>query len=296
MIKNLINYYYGLIAKEIRKIDQYYIFNTNECEYEFFPYYGDINELYKTYIEVMNYHRYLHEIVFNKNNHIITFFNQIPYILIKKNNNSSKIIDLNYIINYDCKVYSSYKLNWKELWKSKVDYYEYQVKELGIKHPKVLNSFSYYIGMSEAAINLLNYTNINKIDTYISHKRITSNDSESSFLNPTKVIFDSMVRDIAEYIKSCFMNEKINIQESLNMIDKLNLKRDEAILLLSRLIYPSYYFDIYDSIIQEKASENKLDECIKKSNSYETFLKNVYNLLHLKYNIPEIEWLSISQR
>ena len=37
------------------------------------------------------------------------------------------------------------------------DYYEMQLEEVGIKYPILKQSFNYYLGLSEIAINLLNY-------------------------------------------------------------------------------------------------------------------------------------------
>ena len=61
---------------------------------------------------------------------------------------------------------------------------------------------------------------------------------------------------------------------------------------MARLLYPSYYFDMYDEIIQDKLSEDKIDVYIKKNLNYETFLKQVYGYLKNRHNIPEIEWLN----
>ena len=52
--------------------------------------------------------------------------------------------------------------------------------------------------------------------------------------------------------------------------------KDEIYLLLSRLIYPSYYFDIYEKIYREKYSEKELNKIIKRNADYEAFLKEVF--------------------
>ena len=71
----------------------------------------------------------------------------------------------------------------------------------------------------------------------------------------------------------------------------MNLNRSESLLLLSRLIYPTQFFDMYDKIIQGKLGEVKLNTLIQKNVYYETFLRDVYKNLNLKYNFPEIDWL-----
>ena len=48
---------------------------------------------------------------------------------------------------------------------------------------------------------------------------------------------------------------------------------------------------MYDKIIQEKISEEKIEYYTKKNESYESFLKTIYNYFKINYKIPEIEWL-----
>ena len=47
---------------------------------------------------------------------------------------------------------SLYRNEWANLWSQKVDYFEYQMHELGKNYPILLNSFSYYVGLAENAI------------------------------------------------------------------------------------------------------------------------------------------------
>ena len=291
MIKNLIKYYYNLTVSETRKIDNYYIFYVNDIEYEFLPCYENINNIYNNYLCALRSNRYVHEIVFNKNNVIITFYNQVPYILLKKNNNSNSIISFKNIIHYDCRVNVEFALNWKKLWKEKIDYYEYQINQLGGKYSIVKECFNYYLGLSELAISIINYVDYKEIKPYLSHKRINIYDTESIFCNPLNLLIDTRVRDIAEYIKINIINNKISNEESLNEINSMNLNRSESLLLLSRLIYPTQFFDMYDKIIQGKLGEVKLNTLIQKNVYYETFLRDVYKNLNLKYNFPEIDWL-----
>lgn len=290
-MKNFIKYYYNLSINEFRKIDEYYILYADGVTYKFLPFLGDIDRLYNNYMTLSKINRYCHEIIFNKDNVFITIYDSIPYILIRYNKNINEKIKIENIINYDTVVYENFELNWKELWENKIDYYEYQISQLGIKYPIVKNSFSYYIGLSETAISLLNYVNSKNIMGYISHSRIEYNESINDFLNPVNIVIDSRIRDISEFIKLNYLNQNIGIDDVFNIINSINLTYDEAILLLSRLIYPSYYFDIYDKIIQEKVSEEKIELYIKKNTYYEVFIKKVYKYLYDNFKIVEIEWL-----
>lgn len=290
-MKNIISYYYGLMISEFRKKDESFYFSIDNIKYEFVVYYGNIDKLYKIYSLLIGSNKYCHEIIINTKNSIITFYDNKPYLLLKKNFYSNNIIKIIDIINYDILIYGSYELNWKELWKDKIDYYEYQITQYGLKYKKIKESLSYYIGLSECAINLLNYVKKDKLKYFISHNRIKYNETMDEFLNPTNIIIDSRVRDISEYFKSNYINDNIEIDEVIDFLDRSNFDYTESLLFLSRLIYPSYYFDVYDKIIQEKISEEKIDFITKKNTHYEVFLKKIYIYLKNKYKIPEVEWL-----
>ena len=80
------------------------------------------------------------------------------------------------------------------------------------------------------------------------------------------------------------------INEFSKSINYLNMSDYEANMFFARLLYPSYYFDIYEKAIENNNDEELLD-IISKVNEYELFLKNVYYLLSKKYKIEKIEWL-----
>lgn len=291
-MKNLINYYYGLNVDNYKKSNESFIFNINNEKYEFSIFDGDLDNLYKNYSIVLNNNKYCHKIIFNKNQQILTYYNNKPYILLKKDINITKDIDLNEILNYNLPVYNVNDFNWKNFWKAKIDYYEYQISQLAVKYEQIKESFSYYIGLSETAISLLNFINTSEINYCISHKRINIKDKIDSLFNPINLVIDSRVRDVSEYIKMSYFNDQIEKLDIYTVIKKLNLNKTESILFFSRLLYPSYYFDMYDKIIQGKISEEKINNIIKKNNSYEMFLKKVYKYLNKEYKIPNIEWLN----
>ena len=290
-MKNLINYYYGILVRDFKKINEKFVFVENNKIYEFFPFYGNANKFYKNYLTLINNNKYCHEVIFNKDKNILTFYDNKPYLLLRKNINIEKKVDIDEIINYDVQVYGNYSLDWKKLWMEKIDYYEYQMSQLGVKYKKLKCSFDYYVGLSENAINLLNYINEKDIKYYICHRRISVNEKLDNFFNPLGIVIDSRVRDIAEYIKMMYFNNDIDIERVKYYIYVLNFDNAESLLFLARMIYPSYYFDMYDQIIQEKINEEKIEIYTKKNVSYETFLRKIYVYIKSKSKIPQIEWL-----
>lgn len=287
-MKNVINYYYGIVVNEFKKRDNNFIFHIGENEYELVQYYGDLNKVLNLYSILKMHRKQFDEIIINKNNSFITYYENIPYILLKKVNNDRNKIELSDIVNYDCPVYIKEKLNWKELWKDKLDYYEIQLEDVKLKYPLLKQSFSYYLGLSEIAINLLNYVNYDNLNYCISHKRLSTLEE---LFNPLNIIIDNKTRDISEFVKIKYFRDEILLDELLSLIKTNVFIKDEIILLLSRLIYPSYYFDMYEKIYTEKELEKELDKIIKKNAEYEAFLKKIYNYIKVLYNLPQIEFL-----
>ena len=62
-------------------------------------------------------------------------------------------------------------------------------------------------------------------------------------------------------------------------------------MLYARLLYPSYYFDIYENIMNNNELEENLLPIIKKVEEYELFLKNSYLEISKYTEIDKIEWI-----
>ena len=144
--------------------------------------------------------------------------------------------------------------------------------------------------MTETAISYINYNqqNNNNEEYYLSHKRINEND----FSNPLNVILDYKERDYAEYLKYLFFSneyKKVNIEE---IIKKYKLTYSGAIKLYSRLLYPEYYYDLYEKIIRKEIKEIELKKILIRIDEYELYLKKIYDILeNNNIVIPQIEWL-----
>ena len=277
-MKNFIKYYYNLDIEEYEEKNNNIKFIVNDIHYELTEYNGNIEELMNIYNVLITNNIYCHEMIPNKDDYIVTNYNSINFILIKKYRYDANAVNLSTIKDYDININVNKKVNWKNLWEQKLDYYEYQISELGLNYRKLKDSFSYYSGLCECAINLLNYVDYNNVHMNIAHYRIPNTIDE--FMNPLNITIDNITRDIAEYLKS-----------NMTIEFDFNLTNDEYILLMARLLYPSYYFDMYDRIMKDDIDENEISNIIKKNNSFELFLVKTYKHLITKSNIPRIDWL-----
>lgn len=293
-MKNVLNYYYNLYSENIRLNGDDYYFEINNEKYVFYLYNGEIENLNKTYniyLEINKLGIYTHQIILNKDNNIATIYNKKQYILMKLYEDLSRKIVLNDILYFGnvTNIFENNN-NWKELWINKVDYFEYQISQVGKKYPLIRESFSYYIGIIENGIVLLNEKK--QITGSISHKRITKNESLFEFYNPLNYIIDTKVRDIAEYFKNRLFDKCDIFLEIKEYLENTNITEGEAYYFFVRMFFPTFYFDCYEEIINQVEEENKIKEAIEITPYYEQMLKQLYKYLKKYIQIPEIEWLN----
>ena len=295
-----INYFYNLYPPLLNKENDNYVFFVGNEKYYLTPYSRELSEI-KDLVELnkrmISSNSLVHEIIINKFNEPISVISNENYVLLRVYVNDIKKIDINDIIymlneNVDLSgLKSLLRTNWVSLWSSKVDYIEYQMGHLIKKYPFLNNTIDYYLGLCENAItyikNLKMFSDY-KIPIGISHKRIIKDATLFDLYNPLNLIIDYKVRNIAEYLKDAFFKDE-DVNYILNIVfknfwfDKLNLS-----LLVARLLYPSYYFDLFEEIIDKELDENIVFSLTKKSSKYEEFI----DLIIKNCNLQNLQWLS----
>lgn len=297
-MNNFIKFFYNMKVTNTNFINNYYEFNHNNNyyrlyilneEYNIYNY----NNIYAINKELIN-NTLMSEIILNKDKNIITTYHNINYILLKINCNINKNITLEEIDYLSkVKIVNNNKSNWGLLWSKKIDYLEELISENGKKYPQVVNSFNYFIGLSENAISYYNNIDIdNNMMYYISHKVLRPTDKVDSLYNPLNIIYDYRVRDVAEYIKNSFWTDNHNIYNELNnYLYKNNLSLNEVKLLISRVLFPSFYFDLYEDIFNYNKDEKILNNIISRIDEYEEYLNSIIIYFKRFYPIDEIEWL-----
>lgn len=293
-MKETIEYYYNLkIAKLLTNKNNYY-FLIDGKEYFFGQYLRTPQELEDILLccqELKFSNINVHDFIYNIKNQLLTDIEGKKYILLKINNKNEKfdiidLIDFNKKIKLSAKKKELYRNNWELLWSSKIDYIESQLNEIKIDSI-IHKSIDYYIGLSEIAIQYVNIIN-NKYELSendkitLSHKRIYYPNYALNYLNPLSFIFDLEVRDIAEYLKSVFFAGDDALLELDTYLKSVKLTPYSYNMLYARLLYPTYYLDIYEKVVNEKESSEKLIPIIKKSDEYNEFLKEAYSLI-MKY-------------
>lgn len=294
-MNNFLEYFYNIKPLNI----------TNKQKYSTFIYQ---NNLYKLYIseeplninipynicEKLSQSTLTSEIIKNINNEPITIYNNRQYLLLKLYMNPDKPITLEEISTLNKTIYTqNLSINWGTLWSNKIDYLENLINENGKKYPLLVDSFNYFVGLAENAISYYNNITIpSNYKYYLTHKHLYINDTIESLYNPLNLTFDYQVRDLAEYLKISFFNNNQLIYQELNHYLTTNsLSLTDIKLLISRLLYPSFYFDMYEDILIDNQEEQILSSVISKTNNYEQYLSQIITYLKKYYDIEEIVWL-----
>ena len=293
-MKSLIEYYYNVNISRIRMIEgkYHFLYNGQEYIFEQFKENKDAPNSLKFILQLSTMNENFHSIILNKERKVLTYDGEELYILLKVNLKNNRIINLNDIMQSTIPVSSNTNATkWKTLWEEKIDNFEYYINYIQDKKEEDSEFYDYFIGLGEAAISyvsLVENEKRNHMDiTVISHNRINTKYTLYDLYNPLNIVLDHYTRDLAEYLKSAFFNDKeINIK---NIINNLNMSEYASILLISRMLFPTFFFDLYELEIKDKVLKTK--KLINKMDSYEAFIYKLILEIKKRINIPTIKWL-----
>lgn len=235
---------------------------------------NDIEETYYQYNLVKNI-PFFHKFILNRDNSIITEYNSNYYVLLLVNN--SRFTNPIIINSYG-------EVNWRKIWQEKSDYIESYYEHIRIQNPLVNESFDYYLGLLEFAIFYLGE------DSYYGEIYIQQKKYDNDINNPLNVVVDFKERNFAEYLKYLFISNEYKNIDMHNLIRK-NKDNYNFDLVIARVIYPNYYFDLLDDIIDNDVDENILIDVIKRSDSFENYINYLMNEISLIYPIKKIPFM-----
>lgn len=299
-MKNALQYYYHLSVDEIHQTDGIYKFNIQDQLYALIPFYENLeyaNEVYKLSIKLLQKGIYCHQILLNQEQKIVTMINNNPYILLKSYSNLDKKITLEQIIQFTSSTkeveYTDYlrRDKWEILWSEKIDYFEYQINQFGKSHPKIRESFSYFVGLAETGISVLSQFQTDYKNLGVCHKRIKKNQTLFDLYNPLNFVIDWQVRDVSEYFKESFVRNKNILSDIQYYLTHTVLTTYEYQMFFARMLYPSFYFDLYEEIINGNKEDDLIDPIIQLASDYESLLKKLYIWMSGFTTLPDIEWL-----
>lgn len=305
-MRNVINYYYNFDIYNLRKIKDNYFLNFKNNLYLFWKvdYKIDISYV-QDLLKSIQFIPEFHTIILNRDNQILTFDGNDYYVLLKINIKYNKIVSIDDLLKLNSvnvlskQIGKFSKFNWIELWSKKIDYLEYYMDTKDNIDDNIKSIFNYFIGLGENAINYIKKTFEDERATEsdnltLCHNRITTNYTLYDLYNPLNIIVDHISRDVAEYLKSLFYTRKYNLHKIESIIKKANLSNFGSRLLLGRIIFPTFFFDLLDDYEINNFSSDEIIDVYNRTSEYEKFIFMVYSTItnNKKNAIPNVYWLN----
>ena len=305
-MRNVINYYYNFDIYNLRKIKDNYFLNFKNNLYLFWKvdYKIDISYV-QDLLKSIQFIPEFHTIILNRDNQILTFDGNDYYVLLKINIKYNKIVSIDDLLKLNSvnvlskQIGKFSKFNWIELWSKKIDYLEYYMDTKDNIDDNIKSIFNYFIGLGENAINYIKKTFEDERATEsdnltLCHNRITTNYTLYDLYNPLNIIVDHISRDVAEYLKSLFYTRKYNLHKIEYIIKKANLSNFGSRLLLGRIIFPTFFFDLLDDYEINNFSSDEIIDVYNRTSEYEKFIFMVYTTItdNKKNAIPNVYWLN----
>ncbi len=281
-MKEFIEYNYDLRCDDLailnnllyfKHLDKFYIisnFNRDEVEFE-----KVLNYLISNNLKSL-------KVVMNKKGSYISEFNGKKYVVMESDC-ENEIIDFPICIgglinenNY-----------WNEIWENRVVQLEKHKSELSL-NKDIFYILNYYIGLIEICIynyNLLIRKYGQKNGLSIQHNRIEFPMYSFSYYNPVNYLFDFEFRDFAEYLKMRFFYSDFSTDEAISVIDNYNFDNYSINMFFVRLIYPTYFLELYDMQNKNNVYSDLFYDLLKKSSQYENFILKLITVMSNKYEI-----------
>lgn len=281
-MKEFIEYNYDLRCDDLailnnllyfKHLDKFYIisnFNRDEVEFE-----KVLNYLISNNLKSL-------KVVMNKKGSYISEFNGKKYVVMESDC-ENEIIDFPICIgglinenNY-----------WNEIWENRVVQLEKHKSELSL-NKDIFYILNYYIGLIEICIynyNLLIRKYGQKNGLSLQHNRIEFPMYSFSYYNPVNYLFDFEFRDFAEYLKMRFFYSDFSTDEAISVIDNYNFDNFSINMFFVRLIYPTYFLELYDMQNKNNVYFDLFYDLLKKSSQYENFILKLITAMSSKYEI-----------
>lgn len=273
--------------------------------------------------------RYVSKFISSKENKFLVTSNDVDYVLLQNHHSrlprsldyGRKLAKFHYrgrSIQTEIQIASRIG-QWKSFWEKRLDQLEKVWYQMVQEHPNqdfehlFIDSFPYYMGLSENAIQYLVDTELDdqpiQIDAgTVCHERFNKKSwGENQWIrNPFDWVFDHPSRDIAEWIREQYFRNKRtflpDIQDFLRSYQTINpLSSFSWRLLYARLLFPLHYFEcieeyfITDSEQHQKVLEERLRIYMRDSSEYEKFLGDFFQMAEVsngRNGIPKVDWLT----
>lgn len=296
-MKNFLNYNYGIIPEKIysdkKETKEIYFFINGYKIYIWQLENHDIDNLIEVSNKLYLNNCKINTIIANKEGKFTSKFKNKEIVLIRVNiieNDNLKFSDV--LKMKETKDYKLRKIDLPIEWTSEVDLLENELSEYNDEHLIIKESFDYFIGCAENAIQLYKSSN-NKGHQYSLGHYGNLKLNLKFFSNPLYIKNVDFNYESANYLKNKFINGTIDYGELNNILREI--KNQDS--FFACLLYPTYYFNLIKIILSNKDFNydyvNKmLKDIIKNRNKYYEFLIFIKNHLKNKNEIQLLDWIN----
>ena len=180
-------------------------------------------------------------------------------------NEKIKLIDIINLSKY--RINNINKKNYYYIWNNKIKRLKKYYKDYYINDNY---DFNYFYEISKISLNIAKNINFNNLSYGITYNRFYDINNIYDLYNKNKYHMGAIINSIVEYIKYSFFY--FDSEEDIFLIDMLDLTNDDYMFLVARLIFPTYYFDIFN----EKDINSKYKMIISKIDSYNKYIKSIF--------------------
>ncbi len=283
-MKSKIRYFYNLFIDNIVSYEEYSIIESNNSVYI-------LKKIYNTDTSLIANNDYF-EIILNNTGTLITKIDSNNFILMRVLKGQHNLYDTfePQLTPIESNIITS------DLWIEKVEYLKKQLINFGQNKKILIQSFNYFCGMAENAISIMKKCEKKKtcLKNFVCHKRIYYPNNTINYFDPTGFVVDYKSRDIAEYIKSCFFKNKILQQEELRkLINKFKISNDDAEILFARMLFPTFYFDLFQqNVLTNSINSSDFDKIIDSIEQYKILLNKIYDICFYQNKMDcYVEWI-----
>lgn len=301
-MKKYIEYFYEIQLSKLINTGDNYFFTMHGYNYCLYQIKENINlSNAQMILNITSFIPEFHNVILTKENQMLCVIENKNYILLKINIKNNRLVTMNDILKF--KNYSinftkrDVYLDWIQLWSKKIDYLEYYINNKDNIDGEIKGILYYFIGLGENAIKYVkdsiktNGFDIKK-EMSLSHSRVSVDNTIYNLYNPLNLIIDHSSRDIAEYLKSSFYYDRVDYVEIENLINSNIFSEMEYKLLYGRLLFPTFFFDMFDSYEENKVDNTSIVLIYNKTTEYEKFLNNIYQMIKKRSTIMRIPWLN----
>lgn len=293
-MKNFLNYNYNLFPKKIYKKDGKCYFFANNYKIYIYEYNGfDINEIVNISNELFKYGINVNTVLINKYGNYIS----------KYKNKSIILLRVNYIEENQVEYASLMKttsinpttdmkpIDLLQVWKNEIDTIENELLEYNNEYPLIKDSFDYFIGCAENAIQFYNsYIEENKITIGLGHYGfdfLNNND----FTNPLYIKKIDAEYEKSIYIKTKCMLGKLDYEEACEIIKGSNNPNS----LFSCLLYPTIYLYCVKQLLlgnNVEQYERKIKKIVDQEKNYKIIFALFGKLFKTNEKFQLLDWFN----